>query len=111
MTPLQVAILCNHQKAVGKGHDGAMEKLQEKLKDAKHQLKELHATGGSVKRPLSHRSRLSEMEVGARRTDLSASRAGHSSCAACLASVQAIIGRCPVDAGHACGLCCTAADG
>ncbi len=44
----QVAILCNHQKAVGKGHDGAMEKLQEKLKDAKHQLKELHATGGCV---------------------------------------------------------------
>ena len=42
----QVAILCNHQKAVGKGHDGAMEKLQEKLKDAKHQLKELRATGG-----------------------------------------------------------------
>ena len=43
-----MAILCNHQKAVGKGHDGAMEKLQEKLKDAKLQLKELHATGGYV---------------------------------------------------------------
>ena len=42
----QVAILCNHQKAVGKGHDGAMEKLQEKLKDAKHQLKDLHTSGG-----------------------------------------------------------------
>ncbi len=48
--PPQVAILCNHQKAVGKGHDGAMEKLQEKLKDAKHQLKELHASGGCVHR-------------------------------------------------------------
>lgn len=29
--PPQVAILCNHQRAVPKGHQGQMEKLQEKL--------------------------------------------------------------------------------
>jgi hypothetical protein len=27
-----VAVLCNHQKGVGKGHDEQMEKLHEKLK-------------------------------------------------------------------------------
>lgn len=45
---MQVAILCNHQKAVGKGHDGAMEKLQEKLKDLRKQLKELKAAKACV---------------------------------------------------------------
>ncbi len=29
--PAQVAILCNHQRSVPKGHQGQMEKLQEKL--------------------------------------------------------------------------------
>lgn len=31
LPPPQVAILCNHQRAVPKGHQGQMEKLQEKL--------------------------------------------------------------------------------
>ncbi len=52
---LQVAILCHHQKSVGKGHDGAVEKLQEKLKDAKHQLKDLNASGGCDKSALPPR--------------------------------------------------------
>jgi DNA topoisomerase-1 len=36
----QVAVLCNHQKAVSKSHDASMEKLNEKLKAVQDQLKE-----------------------------------------------------------------------
>ena len=36
---LQVAILCNHQRAVPKGHDGPMEKLQEKLGAMRNEIK------------------------------------------------------------------------
>lgn len=36
----QVAILCNHQRAVSKTHDQAMEKLEQKIKDKKKEVKE-----------------------------------------------------------------------
>ena len=36
----QVAVLCNHQKAVSKSHDASMEKLNEKLKAVQDQLKQ-----------------------------------------------------------------------
>ena len=35
---LQVAILCNHQRAVGKAHDSQMEKLQTKLAEFREQV-------------------------------------------------------------------------
>ncbi|VDP05457.1 unnamed protein product, partial [Heligmosomoides polygyrus] len=38
-----VAILCNHQRAVPKGHDKAMENLEQKIKDKKRELKEAKA--------------------------------------------------------------------
>ncbi len=38
---LQVAILCNHQRAVGKAHDSQMEKMQEKLAGLREGLAEL----------------------------------------------------------------------
>jgi DNA topoisomerase-1 len=39
----EVAILCNHQRAVGKAHDSQMEKLQTKLGEFREQLDELQA--------------------------------------------------------------------
>ena len=36
----QVAVLCNHQKAVSKTHDASMDKLKEKLKALQDQIKE-----------------------------------------------------------------------
>ena len=39
----QVAILCNHQRAVPKTFDQSMQKLQEKKKQIKSELKELEA--------------------------------------------------------------------
>ncbi|KJH53273.1 Eukaryotic DNA topoisomerase I, DNA binding protein [Dictyocaulus viviparus] len=38
-----VAILCNHQRAVPKGHEKAMENLEQKIKDKKRELKEAKA--------------------------------------------------------------------
>lgn len=38
---MQVAILCNHQRAVGKAHDSQMEKMQEKLAGLREGLAEL----------------------------------------------------------------------
>ena len=38
---VQVAILCNHQRSVPKGHAGAMEKLQEKMHKLNEELLEL----------------------------------------------------------------------
>ncbi|KHJ95444.1 Eukaryotic DNA topoisomerase I, DNA binding protein [Oesophagostomum dentatum] len=38
-----VAILCNHQRAVPKGHEKAMGNLEQKIKDKKHELKEAKA--------------------------------------------------------------------
>ncbi|VDL70573.1 unnamed protein product [Nippostrongylus brasiliensis] len=38
-----VAILCNHQRAVPKGHEKAMENLETKIKDKKRELKEAKA--------------------------------------------------------------------
>ncbi len=40
---MQVAILCNHQRAVNKGHAGQMEKLQEKMQGLNEELHELQA--------------------------------------------------------------------
>lgn len=37
----EVAILCNHQKAVGKGHDTQMEKLQDRLEAMRSELADL----------------------------------------------------------------------
>lgn len=34
----QVAILCNHQRSVSKAHEGQMEKLSTKLKEAEEEL-------------------------------------------------------------------------
>jgi DNA topoisomerase-1 len=34
----QVAILCNHQRSVSKAHEGQMEKLSLKLKEAEEEL-------------------------------------------------------------------------
>ena len=51
----EVAILCNHQKAVSKSHEQAMEKLGESLKTKKEQLQELESAlkvlnkGGTLK--------------------------------------------------------------
>lgn len=39
----EVAILCNHQRAVSKGHEGQMGKLQEKLDAMQDEIKELQA--------------------------------------------------------------------
>lgn len=39
----QVAILCNHQRAVPKGHDKSMENLDKKISDKKAELKEAKA--------------------------------------------------------------------
>lgn len=36
-----VALLCNHQKAVSKGHDSAMDKLKDKMNEYKNKIKEL----------------------------------------------------------------------
>ncbi|EYB94557.1 hypothetical protein Y032_0170g261 [Ancylostoma ceylanicum] len=38
-----VAILCNHQRAVPKGHEKAMGNLEQKIKDKKNELKEAKA--------------------------------------------------------------------
>lgn len=40
---LQVAILCNHQRSVPKGHAGQMEKLEAKLLELQADLNELEA--------------------------------------------------------------------
>ncbi|CAB07640.1 DNA topoisomerase 1 [Caenorhabditis elegans] len=39
----QVAILCNHQRAVSKGFDESMQKLEQKIKDKKKEVKEAEA--------------------------------------------------------------------
>ena len=41
----EVAVLCNHQKAVPKGHSAQVEKLQEKIMEQKAKLKEVRAEG------------------------------------------------------------------
>lgn len=37
----EIAILCNHQKGVSKGHDNQMDKLREKLEAMQQQYEEL----------------------------------------------------------------------
>ena len=46
----QVAILCNHQRSVPKGHVGQMEKLQEKTLTLQTELHELQAELAAAKR-------------------------------------------------------------
>ena len=41
--PAQVAILCNHQRAVPKGHTGQMQKMEAKLLEHQEQLDALQA--------------------------------------------------------------------
>lgn len=41
MACVQVAILCNHQRAVPKGHAGQMEKLSERMHKLNEELLEL----------------------------------------------------------------------
>ena len=41
MLCLQVAILCNHQRSVPKGHAGQMERLSEKMHNMNEELLEL----------------------------------------------------------------------
>lgn len=40
---VQVAILCNHQRAVPKGHSGQMQKMEAKLLEQQEQLDALQA--------------------------------------------------------------------
>lgn len=58
-----VAILCNHQRAVPKGHEKSMEKLKEKIDQKREQIEEMHkqvkdaakdAKRGSVKEKMVH---------------------------------------------------------
>lgn len=39
----QVAILCNHQRSVPKGHSGQMQKMEDKLLAAQQELDDLQA--------------------------------------------------------------------
>lgn len=39
----QVAILCNHQRAVPKGHEGQMEKMSQKLEGLQESRKEMES--------------------------------------------------------------------
>ncbi|VDM51609.1 unnamed protein product [Angiostrongylus costaricensis] len=51
-----VAILCNHQRAVPKGHEKAMENLEQKIKDKKHELKEAKAELEKAKGPAKEKA-------------------------------------------------------
>eukprot|EP01083_Nonionella_stella_P179658 638441_1 len=48
-----VAILCNHQKSVSKGHETAMQKIEDRLKNAKKKKKEIHKDLKGLKRKSS----------------------------------------------------------
>ncbi|GMH33694.1 hypothetical protein BSKO_01528 [Bryopsis sp. KO-2023] len=65
----QVAILCNHQRAVPKGHEGQMEKLSDKIKTVTDELKELQTAtkdleqGNDVTKLDRHLSKVSKKEA------------------------------------------------
>ncbi|XP_060517379.1 DNA topoisomerase I, mitochondrial isoform X1 [Cylas formicarius] len=51
-----VAILCNHQRAVPKGHQKSMEKLKEKIQDKRTQIKEAERQVKDAQRDAKHGS-------------------------------------------------------
>lgn len=51
----QVAILCNHQRSVPKGHAGQMEKMEAKLLDLQAELNQLEAELEAAERGKSSR--------------------------------------------------------
>lgn len=66
-----VAILCNHQRSVPKGHQKSMEKLKEKIEQKREQITEMHkqvkdaakdAKHGSVKEKVVHDKKKKTLE-------------------------------------------------